>query len=76
MVSAFAPRGFFSCSPMGDSNFAVAGVKKVMSVAGEVYKLHQCPERLQVRYPDSAHDFPPQVREEAYQFLDDMLKRK
>lgn len=76
MVSAFAPRGFFSCSPVGDSNFDVAGVRKVMSVAGEVYKLHRSPERLQVRYPNSAHDFPPQVREESYRFLDATLKHK
>lgn len=76
MISTFAPRGFFSCSPVGDSNFAVDGVKKAMSVAGEVYKLHRCPERLQVRYPDSAHDFPPQVREESYRFLNATLSHK
>ena len=76
MISSFAPRGFFSCSPEKDGNFAVAGVRKVIPVAKEVYKLYRSPDRLQVRYPDSAHDFPTEVREEAYRFLDDTLKHK
>src|SRR6185437_3524836 len=30
-------------------------------------------DNLQVRYPDSVHDFPPHVRAEAYLFLDKAL---
>ena len=29
---------------------------------------------LQVRYPDAGHDFPTEVRLEAYQFIDSILK--
>ena len=76
MISAFAPRGFFSCSPENDSNFAVAGVRKAIPVAREVYKLFQSSDRLQVRYPEAAHDFPPEVREEAYRFMDATLQHK
>lgn len=74
VVASFAPRGFFSNSPIGDDNFAVAGVKKGAAAAAPIYQLFGHPERLQVRYPDSAHDFPPAVREEAYRFVDEVLK--
>ncbi|QDU28296.1 Prolyl oligopeptidase family protein [Anatilimnocola aggregata] len=76
LISALAPRGFFSCSPMRDSNFDVAGVKKAIPVVREVYELWQVPDRLQVRYPECGHDFPPDVREESYQFLDKLLQHK
>ncbi len=73
VVASFAPRGFFSNSPVADGNFAVEGVKKGIAAALPIYKLYGHPERLQVRYPDCGHDFPPEVREEAYQFLDKLL---
>ena len=31
-------------------------------------------EKLQANYPDCAHDFPPEVRKVAYEFLDRWLK--
>jgi acetyl esterase/lipase len=76
MIAALAPRAFFSSSPSGDANFAVAGVRKAIPIAREVYDLLGVSDRLQVRYPDCAHDFPPEVREEAYRFLDDALRHK
>jgi hypothetical protein len=33
------------------------------------------PERLQVRYPDCGHDFPPEIREEAYRFIEAELAK-
>ena len=30
-------------------------------------------EKLQVRYPNCEHDFPPEIRQEAYAFLDAAL---
>ena len=74
VVASFAPRGFFSNSPIGDNNFAVEGVKKGVAAALPIYQLYGHPERLQVCYPDSGHDFPPEVREEAYRFVDEMFK--
>ena len=70
LVSALAPRAFFSISPLKDSNFDVAGVRKAMPVAQQVYDLLGVSDRLQVRYPDCEHDFPPAMRRESYQFLD------
>lgn len=73
VVAALAPRGFFSNSPLGDSNFDVTGVKKAIAEAGKVYELLGARERLQVRYPDCAHDFPVETRREAYSFIDKVL---
>ena len=76
LVAALAPRAFFSNSPTQDDNFAVGGVKKAAARAAEVYRLHGVEEKLVVRHPECDHDFPPEVREEAYRFIDRHLGRK
>jgi len=73
VVAALAPRAFFSNSPLGDDNFDVNGVKKAIPIAAEVYRLLGAADRLEVRYPDVGHAFPPDVREEAYRFIDRAL---
>jgi acetyl esterase/lipase len=73
VVAAIAPRAFFSNSPLRDDNFAVAGVRKTELKAREVFTLLRASDQFVVRYPDSAHDFPPEVRQEAYAFLDRVL---
>ncbi|MEN8227910.1 MAG: alpha/beta fold hydrolase [Bacteroidota bacterium] len=73
VVGALAPRPFFSNSPLRDSNFDVAGVKKGINEANKIYRLLDADKKLQVRYPDCEHDFPDQVRLEAYQFIDESL---
>jgi hypothetical protein len=73
VVAALAPRAFFSSSPLHDSNFDVRGVKKAIPKAREVYKLLDQPDALQLRTPDCEHDFPPQVRQEAYRIIDQAL---
>jgi acetyl esterase/lipase len=73
VVASFAPRGFFSNSPVADSNFAVAGVKKAIAEATPIYELFGAAGELQVRYPECGHDFPPEVRQEAYKFIDRVL---
>jgi acetyl esterase/lipase len=74
VVGVLAPRAFFSNSPLRDDNFDVKGVKKAEPKACEVYALLGAADQLQVRYPDSAHDFPPQVRREVYAFIDRVLQ--
>lgn len=76
VVAALAPRAFFSNSPLHDANFDVAGVRKAIPVAREVYELLGAKDRLVVRYPDCEHDFPPEMRREAYEFLDRFLEHK
>ena len=74
LVGALAPRPFFVNAPIGDSNFEVSGVKKVIAAAGEVYELRKAGKNLVAVYPDSAHDFPDAVRQQAYEWLDRWLK--
>ncbi len=75
VIAAIAPRAFFSNSPLNDSNFDVNGVKKGMEEAAPVYDLFRVGHQLQVRYPDATHDFPEEVRMEAYEFIDNILKK-
>ncbi len=74
IVAALAPRPFFSNSPLHDENFDVKGVRKGISEARKIYRLLGAEKNLQVRYPDCEHDFPPEIREEAYRFIDQALK--
>jgi pimeloyl-ACP methyl ester carboxylesterase len=74
VVAALAPRPFFSNSPLHDGNFSVGGVRRAVAEAQKVYDLLHAGDRLRVVYPDCAHDFPPEVREDAYRFLDAILK--
>ncbi len=76
VVAALAPRAFFSNSPLEDDNFAVAGVKKGIAAAKPVYELLGAADRLVVRYPDCGHDFPPDIRREAYAFIDRVLNHQ
>jgi putative membrane-bound dehydrogenase-like protein len=73
IVASFAPRAFFSVSPLHDDNFDVEGVRKVIAEAKPIYALLGVPENLQVRYPNSRHDFPPKERHESYEFIDRIL---
>jgi acetyl esterase/lipase len=73
VISAIAPRAFFSVSPLRDANFDVNGVKAGISLAEKVYMNLKVADKLQVRYPDSGHDFPVENRKEVYSFLDRTL---
>ena len=73
VVAGLAPRPFFSNSPLRDDNFDVKGVKKAIPVALQVFRLLGAGDRLQVRYPDIGHAFPPEVRDDAYRFIDRVL---
>ena len=73
VITAIAPRAFFSVSPLRDSNFDVKGVKEGISIAEKVYRRLKASDMLQVRYPDAGHDFPVENRKEVYGFLDKTL---
>ncbi|NLO03939.1 MAG: alpha/beta fold hydrolase [Bacteroidales bacterium] len=74
IIALFAPRAFFSNSPLNDSNFDVRGVVKGIAEAQKIYNFFGVPDQLRVRYPEAEHDFPPEVRMEAYRFIDEVLK--
>lgn len=73
IISAIAPRVFFSSSPVGDTNFDVKGVQHVINEILPVYRFLGVPDNLQVVYPEGGHDFSPEVRTKAYAVIDSVL---
>ena len=76
ILGALAPRAVFINAPLKDSNFEVSGVYDCVNAAKPVYKLLKAPEKIQMTNPDVPHDFPPEAREAAYEFLDSEFKFK
>jgi hypothetical protein len=74
VLAAIAPRGIFVNAPLEDSNFAVEGVRKVEASVAEVFGLLGVKEKLVCVYPQAKHDFPPEIREQAYEWLTKTLK--
>jgi hypothetical protein len=74
VVAALAPRAFLACSPTGDTNFDVDGVRDCIKAATPVYELLGAKDKLAAIHPDCGHDFPPEVRKVAYEWMDRWLK--
>ena len=81
ILGVLAPRGFFSNSPVNDSNFDVGGVRKAFTKASDIYALFETDDakknisRLKLATPDAPHDFPEPERQAAYQWLDTILAK-
>ena len=73
-VAALAPRSFFINAPTRDDNFDISGVRDCVDAAAPVYELLGAAGNLVAAYPDAAHDFPPEISQRAYAFVDRMLK--
>jgi dienelactone hydrolase len=69
MIAALAPRAVFINAPLGDTNFKGRSVDEIVKAARPVYRLHGAEHNLRVEHPDCGHDFPPEMRREAYEFL-------
>lgn len=70
VLAAIAPRPIFINAPLHDANFDASGVDDCVRSAHAIYsRVFHVPERLRLVHPDCAHDFPPDVRREAYNFL-------
>lgn len=63
---AIAPRAVFINAPLHDSNFNVEGVDICLAKVKSRFPS----DRLMVEHPDCEHDFPADVRQRAYRFLD------
>jgi dienelactone hydrolase len=74
LLGALAPRPVFVNAPLRDSNFHWQSVDRILEAASDVYRLYGVPQNLQVEHPDCEHDFPAEVREAAYRFLDQHLR--
>jgi hypothetical protein len=70
ILQALAPRPVFINAPLHDANFDVSGVDDCVKAAEPIYSgVFHAKRALQVVHPDCAHDFPPEVRTSAYDFL-------
>lgn len=67
VLRAIAPRALFVNAPVKDANFEVSGVDDCVAAARPLYA---DAKRLQVEHPDCGHDFPPEVRDRAWRFLE------
>ena len=71
ILGVIAPRAVFVAAPTEDDNFAVEGVRRSVASARPVYeRIYHAGERLRAVHPSVGHDFPPDVREAAYAFLE------
>jgi dienelactone hydrolase len=75
ILGVIAPRAVFINAPVKDANFDHTGVDDCIKAAGPVFDLFGARQNLVVEHPDCEHDFPPQVRENAYAMIDRVLKR-
>ena len=76
LLGALAPRPIFVNAPLGDGNFQWRSVDRCVAAAKPVYRLLGDEKNLIVRHPDTGHEFPDEVRHEAFRFIDSVLKGK
>ena len=75
VLAAIAPRPVFVNAPLGDSNFRWRSVDRVVTEARELAAKSGTPARITAEHPDVPHRFPPELRQQAYQLLDDVLRK-
>jgi hypothetical protein len=76
VLQAIAPRPVFINAPLHDANFDSTGVDDCIAAARPVYAdVFHVSGSLRVVHPDCAHDFPPEVRTAAYEFLESSLQK-
>jgi len=73
ILALLAPAALFINAPEKDSNFAVVGVRETVDQLTPLYRWLGAPKALAVEYPDCGHDFPDDVREKAWVFLERQL---
>jgi len=74
LLGALAPRPLFVNAPLHDGNFRWKSVDECAAAAKPVYELLGGKDNLIIRHPDSDHNFPDALREEAYQVIDSVLR--
>ncbi|MGH8021089.1 MAG: hypothetical protein ACREIA_22975 [Opitutaceae bacterium] len=74
LLAALAPRPCFINAPLHDSNFKSASVDRVVAAARTVYAVFDRAGAIKTVHPDCAHDFPPEVRQQACAFIEEHLE--
>ena len=75
ILGSIAPRAVFINAPVNDDNFEVSGVRDAVAAAEKVFALYEAGAWLRVVYPDAGHDFPDPCREQAYDFIGEVLRQ-
>lgn len=73
LIAALAPRRMLIIAPTRDHNFRADSVDRLAAAARPIFELHRVPGQLRVEHPDCEHDFPPEMRRLAYEFLEEAL---
>ena len=76
LLGALSPRPVFVNAPLRDGNFRYRSVDRCAKAAKPIYRLLGATGRLVIRHPDSDHNFPDAMREEAYCTIDGVLHSK
>lgn len=73
VLAAIAPRALFINAPLHDDIFDVSGISDCVAADLPIYALFDAGHGLVAYHPNGKHDFPPEVREEAYRFVDNVF---
>lgn len=77
VLASIAPRPIFVNAALHDANFAVIGVQKCEQAIKPIYQtIYGVQQHMRFEYPDAQHDFPKQIRDQAYDWIEAMLKQK
>lgn len=68
VLALIAPRPIFLNAPLKDF-FRHEGVRECVDLIRPLFERNGTPEDFVCVHPDCEHDFPPAVRDEAYQFI-------
>jgi hypothetical protein len=74
LLGALAPRPVFVNAPLQDGNFQWKSVDKCAAAAYPIYELLEGKGNLTIKHPACGHDFPEELREEAYNVIDTVLR--
>ncbi|MFN5708895.1 MAG: alpha/beta hydrolase family protein [Planctomycetota bacterium] len=76
LVAGLAPRPVLLIAPQRDENFRAASVDRIAAAARPVFELSGKPERLRVLHPECGHDFPREMREAAYEWIEQAFRER
>ena len=73
LIASLAPRACLISAPKDDDNFRWQSAAAVVDAARCVYRLYDAEDHLQIIHPDCPHDFPPEVRDLCYTYIETAL---
>ena len=74
VIATLAPRPVFVSAPIRDPGRDIQGVKDALAGASEVYRFKKVAGSLKAVHPDTIDEFPIEVRNEVYAWLDGHLR--